>query len=158
MVAIVPGTDADIPAARELFLEYARSLDFELCFQGFDRELAELPGRYAPPSGRLLLARDGDACVGCIALRALGAGVCEMKRLYVRPAFAGRGIGRRLVEALIAEARTIGYRAMRLDTVPTMHAAIALYESLGFKPIAPYTENPIEGARFLELPLTRVLE
>lgn len=154
MARIVQATSAsDIAVARSLFEEYARSLDFDLCFQGFERELAELPGRYAPPSGRILLAQNGDAFVGCIALRALDPRICEMKRLYVQPTSAGKGIGRLLANALIGEARLVGYDTMRLDTIPAMRAAITLYESLGFRDIPPYTENPIPGARFLELAL-----
>ncbi len=149
--------DADtaewVGTARTLFLEYARSLDFALCFQDFDRELAELPGRYAPPSGRLLLALDGEEVAGCVALRGLDAATCEMKRLWVRPAWRGRGVGRRLAEAVVAAAREIGYARVRLDTVPSMTAAIALYGHLGFVEIAPYTENPVPGATFMELRL-----
>ena len=143
----------DVAEIRTLFEEYAASVGFSLCFQGFDRELAELPGRYAAPSGCMLLARDGNVSAGCVALRGLGEGICEMKRLYVRPAYQGTGLGRRLVEVLIGEARSLGYASMKLDTVPSMKAAIALYESLGFRNTAPYTENPIEGARYLELRL-----
>ena len=137
----------------KLLREYAASLGFDLCFQGFDRELATLPGDYAPAAGRLLLARVDGALAGCVALRPLGAGVCEMKRLYVRPACRGLGLGRKLVEALLGHARQIGYVTMRLDTVPAMVEAIALYTSLGFRDIPPYRDNPIPGARCLELDL-----
>jgi len=141
----------DVAQAKTLFLEYANGLGFSLCFQGFDRELAELPGRYAPPEGALFLAREGSELAGCIALRPLEeAGACEMKRLYVRDAFRGRSLGRRLAEKAIDEARRIGYARMRLDTLPTMTRAIPLYRSLGFREIEPYTVNPVEGALFFE--------
>jgi ribosomal protein S18 acetylase RimI-like enzyme len=143
----------DLVAVRRLFEEYAASLGFSLCFQGFDRELAELPGAYGPPSGCLLLATVDLAAAGCVALRALGSGGCEMKRLFVRPAFHGRGLGRQLAEAVIGEARAAGYASVKLDTVPSMRAAQGLYASLGFEEIEPYCENPIEGARYLELRL-----
>jgi ribosomal protein S18 acetylase RimI-like enzyme len=140
----------DLAVARELFLEYAASLDFDLAFQDFDRELVELPGRYAPPHGAILLAFDGDHAAGCVALRPLEPAVCEMKRLYVRPGWRRRGIGRALAEEAIGRARRLGYATMRLDTVPSMTDALALYRALGFVDIAPYTANPIPGARFLE--------
>jgi putative acetyltransferase len=127
---------AQIEQARELFLEYAKSLGFSLCFQSFDQELAGLPGDYAPPDGRLLLAEYRGQLAGCIALHRLGPGICEMKRLYLRPPFRGKGLGRVLAEAVIAEARVIGCRKMRLDTVePVMPNAVAMYRRLGFKEI-----------------------
>ena len=144
----------DIERARSLFREYETSLGVDLCFQGFEQELAGLPGAYAPPSGRLLLAVDGDRPAGCIALRPLGADGCEMKRLYVRPEFRGRRVGRLLAERLLAEARAIGYARLRLDTLPSMKEAIPLYRSLGFAEIAPYYANPVPGALFMELALT----
>jgi putative acetyltransferase len=143
-----------IAQARELFLEYAQSLGFSLCFQNFDEELAGLPGDYAPPSGRLLLAAYGGQLVGCVALHKLGPGICEMKRLYLRPAFRCRGLGRALADRIIAEAREIGYQRMRLDTVePIMQDAVAMYRSLGFREIAPYCNNPMAGALYMELRL-----
>jgi GNAT superfamily N-acetyltransferase len=139
---------------RELFLEYARSLDFDLCFQNFDKEMRELPGEYAPPEGRLILCRVQEAAAGCIALKSLGDGICEMKRLFVRPAFRGKGLGITLGRRIVAEARHIGYRAMRLDTIAgKMELAIALYRSLGFHEIPPYYDNPIPNAAFFELDL-----
>ena len=149
-------TDAHIAVVRDLFLEYAQSLGFSLCFQSFDQELASLPGKYAPPRGALLIAEVGRQTAGCVALRALDAEdhICEMKRLYVCPAFRGLGLGRTLTAAVMARARQLGYTAMRLDTVVgKMDEAIALYRALGFREIAPYTENPIAGALYMELAL-----
>jgi SAM-dependent methyltransferase/GNAT superfamily N-acetyltransferase len=144
---------SDIEAIRVLFREYAASLGFDLCFQDFERELAELPGPYASPSGRLLLAM-AEVPAGCVALKPLGDGVCEMKRLYVRKSHRKNRLGRTLVEHIIKEARGLGYRAIRLDTVPgVMGRAVALYRSLGFREIPPYCHNPVQGALFLELPL-----
>jgi putative acetyltransferase len=139
--------------ARDLFTEYASSLGFNLCFQNFDKELDGLPGEYAPPGGRLIIAMDEGKAVGCVALRKIEDGVCEMKRLYVRPAYRGKGIGKKLVEAIIEEAEKIGYIQMRLDTVPSMKEAIALYRLMGFHQIEPYRVNPVEGAMFFELAL-----
>lgn len=144
----------DIESVRTLFTEYADSLGFDLGFQNFDEELASLPGDYAPPEGCILLATYRGQLAGCVALRRLEEGVCEMKRLYVRPQLRGSGIGRALAEAIVEKAQRIGYKLMRLDTVPAMKAARKLYESLGFEQIEPYRYNPIEGAVFMELDLT----
>ena len=145
---------AEIAQARELFVEYAQSLGFSLCFQNFDQELAGLPGDYSPPKGSLLLAEYQGRLAGCVALRPKESGICEMKRLYLRPQFRGKRLGRLLAERIIAEARQIGYARMRLDTVePVMKDAVAMYRKLGFKDIAPYCENPIAGALYMELEL-----
>ena len=147
-------SSTQIAQARELFLEYAQSLGVSLCFQNFDKELASLPGDYAAPEGRLLLAEYENQLAGCISLHKLGPAVCEMKRLYLRPQFRGKGLGRILAQRIIAEARQIGYRQMRLDTVePVMTDAVAMYRKLGFKEIAPYRSNPIAGAMYMELEL-----
>ena len=142
-----------VESVRELMLEYAASLGFDLSFQGFDRELAALPGDYAPPDGRLFLARWDEQPAGCAALRLLAPGICAMKRLYVRPAHRGQRLGRALAERAIAEARQIGYERMGLDTVPSMGCAQGLYRSLGFYEIEAYRHNPIPGTSFLELVL-----
>jgi putative acetyltransferase len=143
-----------IAQVRELFLEYAKSLNFDLCFQSFDKELAGLPGDYAPPDGRLLLAEYEGQLAGCVALHKLEPEICEMKRLYLRPQFRGKGLGRELAEKIIHAARSIGHKRMRLDTVePVMKDAVAMYRRLGFKEIAPYRLNPIEGALYMELEL-----
>jgi putative acetyltransferase len=154
-VQIVQATTRDeIQEARTLFEEYAAGLGFSLCFQNFDAELAGLPGDYASPAGRLLLAYDNDQLIGCVALRRHDVRTCEMKRLFLRPAARGKGVGRILVNRLIAEAREIGYQRMVLDTLPeTMDKAIEIYRSIGFRNIEPYYNNPVEGAVFMELKL-----
>ena len=151
-------TPAAIEAARTLFKEYGASLGFSLCFQSFDQELASLPGDYAPPSGRLLLAHwvdeNEELLAGCVALHRLDDGLCEMKRLYVRPGFRGKGIGQALAAAVVEEAAEIGYRRMRLDTVPSvMGTALGMYRQMGFREIPAYRVNPIEGAIYMELEL-----
>lgn len=139
--------------ARGLFLEYQQAIGIDLSFQGFGEELATLPGKYAPPAGRLVLALAGDTAAGCVALRPLELGVCEMKRLYVRPPFRARGLGRRLSKEIISTARQVGYTRMRLDTLASMREAVALYHSLGFREVVPYCPNPIAAALYFELDL-----
>jgi len=148
---ILAKTPADVAEIRKLFREYAASLDFDLCFQDFHAELGKLPGDYAPPSGRLLLAVVDNLAAGCVALRRLSEDVSEMKRLYVRPQFRGLAIGKQLAEAIIREGREAGYRAMRLDTLASMEAARKIYRSLGFVEIEAYRYNPIEGAVYMEM-------
>lgn len=173
MVIIRPAlSPEDIPVVRALFEEYAASIGVDLCFQGFAAEVAGLPGDCSPPGGCLLLAIEtvgadetraagakgvsatsAGRAIGCIALRPLEPGICEMKRLFTRPEARGAGVGRRLAEAVIADARARGYAKMRLDTLPTMERARALYAALGFRAIPPYRQNPIPGAAYLELDL-----
>lgn len=148
-----PASAGEIGMVRELFEEYERSLGFDLCFQDFSRELAQLPGAYAPPGGWLLLATSDGIPVGCGGIRRIGDGICELKRMYVRPTFRGQKLGRRLALLLIDKARETGYKKMRLDTIATMVEAIGLYQSLGFRDIEPYYDNPVPGARFMELGL-----
>jgi len=155
VLRIVPvSSQEDLALARALFVEYSRSIGFDLSFQNFKTEFDGLPGDYAPPGGALVLAWFGNEVAGCIALRGWSGETCEMKRLYVRPRFRGKGIGRALAIWTIANARELGYKRMRLDTVPSMAEAIAMYETLGFKEIEPYRYNPILGTKFLELDLT----
>jgi putative acetyltransferase len=146
--------EKEIEQARELFQEYETGMGTTPCFQNFSQELAQLPGDYGPPAGRLLLVSEDDQLAGCIALRKLGPCACEMKRLFLRPSFRGSGLGRILVDAVIQEARNIGYTRLRLETLPgKMDRAIALYHSLGFTEIPPYNENPVEATTFMELNL-----
>jgi ribosomal protein S18 acetylase RimI-like enzyme len=148
-------TGENLEIIRKLFEEYAESLGFDLSFQNFNEELANLPGEYALPTGCLLLAMYKNEAAGCVALRRIDKTICEMKRLYVRPQFQRHGIGRALAEAVIEWAKKTGYKQMRLDTAPTMDAARDLYESLGFEEIEAYRYNPLKGAVFMELILTR---
>jgi ribosomal protein S18 acetylase RimI-like enzyme len=143
--------EEDLLEIRKLFEQYADSLEINLDFQGFEEELAGLPGEYAPPDGCLLIALWKGQIAGCVGLRKFSPAICEMKRLYSRPQFRSLGIGRALCEAVIQKGRTIGYERMRLDTLPSMQRARALYVSLGFKEIEPYRFNPVEGTSFLEL-------
>ena len=155
-VIIVSAQAGDLLEVKSLFSEYASSLGIDLSFQDFDRELVALPGEYAPPNGSILIARRGSQIVGCVAIRGMSNEICEMKRLYVKPGFRGRGLGKSLALRVIQEAKRRGYRKMRLDTLPSMVRALGLYESLGFKQISPYRYNPIQGAVFLELDLSAV--
>jgi ribosomal protein S18 acetylase RimI-like enzyme len=145
----------DIEIVRRLFREYETSLGINLCFQNFESELAGLPGKYAPPEGRLYLAFEDGQVAGCAGLRKFEDGICELKRLYVPSRYRGRGVGRQLTLQATNDAREIGYVRMRLDTLPSMGRAQELYRTLGFKPIAAYTNNPVVGAAFLELILTQ---
>ncbi len=153
LVAITNTDDALVDAARALFFEYADSLGVDLAFQNFDHEMARFPSGYLSPDGALCVAQRGDSAIGCVAVRRLGCRLCEMKRLYVRPEARGGGVGRCLAEAAIEAARRLNYRHMRLDTLPSMGAARELYADLGFREIAPYYHNPVEGTRFMQLDL-----
>ncbi len=147
-------TEGEINAARKLFREYETWLGLDLCFQDFEEELANLPGKYVAPTGLLLLVYSDHELAGCVALRKLKDSVCEMKRLFVRDEFRGQGVGKLLIEKLIAKAREIGYEKMRLDTYPSkMGNAVSLYETYGFVQIPPYYHNPHDGVLFMELPL-----
>lgn len=153
METIQAQTTDEIEAARTLFREYQRFLAVDLCFQGFEEELATLPGGYAPPRGRLLLAREGEHIAGCVALRPLDQGVCEMKRLFVRPDYRGQGLGRLLASRVVSEATALGYVVMRLDTLETLDHAMRLYTELGFQRCAPYYANSLSGVVYWELAL-----
>ena len=144
---------ADLETIRGLFREYEQQIGVDLCFQGFAAELAGLPGDYAEPTGTLILASEAGVPAGCVAVRKWATDGCEMKRLYVRPAFQGTGVGRRLAEAVIAWAGPHGYARILLDTLPSMKTAQQLYERLGFKDIEPYRANPVAGARYMGLTL-----
>lgn len=153
--AIISHFDGQLEEVRALFREYEAFLGIDLCFQGFERELAELPGLYAPPSGALLLVQIGDRIAGCVALRDLGQGACEMKRLYVRPENRGHGLGRQLAARIVEEAGTIGYRRMKLDTFEFLHGAVHIYENMGFRRTGSYYENPHERVQYWEFELSR---
>lgn len=146
-------SEKELKIVRELFVEYADSLGFDLEFQDFKTELKNLPGDYTPPSGCLLLAYEEDILYGCVALRKFRDKICEMKRLYIRPECRGKGVGKALAIRVIEEAYKRGYKKMVLDTIDTMQTAITLYRGLGFKEIKPYRENPVPGARFFKLDL-----
>ncbi|WP_075980587.1 GNAT family N-acetyltransferase [Bacillus massilinigeriensis] len=154
MVRIIQATeDKQFEQAKELFIEYSHSLGIDLCFQNFNKELNNLPWEYENPEGSLLLALDDEHPVGCVALRQINKGICEMKRLYVKPEWNGQGMGKRLVTSIIDDAKSRGYKFLRLDTLPSMKVAISLYRSLGFYEIEPYRINPIKGALYFELNL-----
>jgi len=144
-----------VEKAKELIREYAQSLEFDLGFQDFDKEMENFPGQYAFPKGRLYVALDANQPIGCVALRELGQSICEMKRLYVKPYYRGQKVGKLLAEIVIKAAMDMGYNYMRLDTIPSMKQANMLYKALGFKKIAPYRFNPIEDATFFELNLKK---
>ena len=148
---ISQATNDQLAEVRALIEEYARSLGVDLEFQSFDKEMAEFPGEYAPPTGCILVAKVDGCVAGCVCLRQFQPGICEMKRLYVDPKYRGHGLGRSLVEALIKHARTNEYERMRLDTLAGMHEAIALYRALGFQECTPYRFNPLQGTSFMEL-------
>jgi putative acetyltransferase len=155
VIKIRRAKDHDVPHLRRLFSDYASELRLDLGFQHFAQELEGLPGDYARPKGELLLALEGGLPVGCVAMRPLAPGICEMKRLYVRPSYRGKGLGKQLIDAILAAARRAEYACMRLDTLSSMKAARFLYSAFGFKPIRPYYHNPLEGAEYMELDLTR---
>ncbi|EDV23093.1 Acetyltransferase [Trichoplax sp. H2] len=151
--AVIPD---DLEEIRSLFREYENFLEVDICFQGFEEELQTLPGKYAQPKGRLLLARKNDIIAGCVGLRELQPGICEMKRLYVRPKFQGKNLGRKLVKRIIQEAQNIGYTRMRLDSLGKLKAALSLYKSLGFRETRPYYDNPLSNVVYLQLDLTQL--
>ena len=154
MVEIRPARfPADRAAVLAIFTEYVHSPSVSLDFQGYEEEFADLPGKYAPPEGRLLLAAEGERVIGCVALRKVEDGVCEMKRLYVRPEARGMALGRRLAEAIVEEARSAGYAEMRLDVLPEFEAARRVYRSMGFVPADAVSHNPVPGTAFLGLDL-----
>jgi ribosomal protein S18 acetylase RimI-like enzyme len=150
---LIPAGPDHMEEVKRLFREYEEFLGCDLCFQGFGEELASLPGEYSHPDGVLVVAVDGDSVAGCVALRKQEEGICEMKRLYVRPGYRGTGLGRRLAVDVIERAMELGYSVMRLDTLDRLEAAMRLYESLGFRRTEPYYPNPLEGVVYWELEL-----
>jgi putative acetyltransferase len=154
MLEIIEASADQMSSARELFLEYASTLEFDLGFQGFKEEVLSLPGDYSPPTGCILFAYQDSELAGCVALRPFAKSISEMKRLYVRHKFQGRGIGRALATAVLRKASVLDYQKLRLDTVPSMKAAIQMYRSMGFYPIPSYRQNPIPGTSYLEKDLT----
>jgi ribosomal protein S18 acetylase RimI-like enzyme len=154
LIKIIEASESDLTLVRELFTEYANSLGFDLGFQSFNDELNQLPGHYSPPFGSILLAFHDSKIAGCVAVKKIESDIAEMKRLYVRPDFQGKKIGRGLAEEIISIAKQKGYKRIRLDTVPSMKAAISLYQSLGFHSIPAYRENPIKGSMYLEKALS----
>lgn len=154
MIQIVHAvSEEQIGIIRELFIEYARSINVSLCFENLDKEVNDLPGAYAPPHGKLLLAADGSRIAGCAALKKIDDHISEMKRLYVRAEFRGKGVGKKLALRIADEARKIGYERLRLDTLPSMKEAISLYRSLGFEEIPAYRDLPVPGALFMQITL-----
>ncbi len=149
-LSYVQYTSDELKAVKDIFTEYAQQLNVDLCFQGFEQELQQLSSVYAPPRGCIILAYQGTAVAGCVALKPIEPTVCEMKRLYVRPAYRGIALGKILVEELIAFARQCGYTSMKLDTLHTLTSAIRLYRSLGFEPTAPYVFNPLDEVLYFE--------
>ena len=150
---ITSKTEQDFADAKDLFLEYANSLNFELCFQNFENEISDLPAQYSEPTGCIILCYKDDKPIGCVGLRKFAEGICEMKRLYLKNEARGKGIGRVLAEKVIEKAKELGYKKMQLDTIETMKEAISLYKSMGFKEISPYRFNPVKGVIYMEIEL-----
>lgn len=154
MIRIIEAnTDESIAQTKSLFLEYAESLDFSLCFQNFDNELENFPNQYSPPTGNLFLALSENDPIGCVGVRSFEKDICEMKRLYVKPEYRGKGAGKELAVSAIKSGKELGYEYMRLDTLSSMETANQLYKSLGFIQIKSYRDNPIDGAIYMELNL-----
>lgn len=151
-------TEQDYNDAKDLFLKYANSLNFELCFQNFEKEISDLPAQYSEPTGCIIICYEDDNPIGCVGLRKFSEGICEMKRLYLRNNARGKGIGRVLAEKIVEKAKELGYRKMQLDTIETMKEAISLYKSMRFKEISPYRFNPVKGVIYMELELEQKIE